>query len=81
MNLNAQLIATLITANCEAHLNGQKSRVDWSDEQNRLWLLAAKRCVASEVMRLVCPSLTPLTPDQRDGGARYESQQNAGLDY
>ncbi len=23
----------------------------------------------------------PLTPDQRDGGARYEDQQNAGLDY
>lgn len=25
--------------------------------------------------------LKPLTPDQRDGGARFEAAQNAGLDY
>ena len=62
MDINAQLIATLITANCEAHLSGQKSREAWSEEQLRLWALAAKRCVASEVMRLVCPTLNAPVP-------------------
>lgn len=27
------------------------------------------------------PSVKPLTPDQADGGARFEARQNAGIDY
>jgi hypothetical protein len=53
----AQLIATAITANCEAHLSGKKQRDDWSAEQDRLWRMAAQKRVATKVMRLVCPSL------------------------
>ena len=62
-NITAQLIATLITANCEAYHAGQKSRDEWSAEQNRLWKLAADRLIASDVMRMVCPSLNaPMPP-------------------
>lgn len=57
----AELIASAITANCEAYHAGTLTHEAWSAEQHRLWDLAATRVVASKVMRLVCPSL---------GGAR-----------
>lgn len=49
----AQLIASLIAANCDAHLDGRKSRDEWSTEQYRLWDLASKRRITSQVMKLV----------------------------
>lgn len=55
----AQFIATAIQANCDRHLCGAANRTEWSMEQSRLWKLAADKMVASEVMRLVCPTLTP----------------------
>lgn len=32
-------------------------------------------------MLKVVTNAPPLTPDQKDGGARFESRQNSGLDY
>lgn len=58
----AQFIASLILANCEAHLNGRKSRAAWSKEQNRLWNLAAHKLVASDVIRMVYPTPPPPPP-------------------
>lgn len=59
-NITAQLIATLITANCDAHCNGQKSREDWSAEQYRLWRLAERRRCANCVKMLLAPKLLPV---------------------
>lgn len=61
MTITAQLIATLMQQNCDAHIREEKSRDEWSAEQKRLWKLAANQCVASEVLWLVVPSM---------GGAR-----------
>lgn len=61
-NITAQLIATLIQANCDAHLSGAKSREDWNAEQIRLWDLAAKRRCVSKVARLVAPPIVKVPP-------------------
>ena len=54
----AQFIATLILANCDAHLSGRTTRAAWSREQVRLWKLAERRrAVVNEVKRLVTPTL------------------------
>ena len=55
--LAAKLIADDITANCDAFAAQTITRAVWDAEQNRLWALAAARCLGSDVMRLVCPSL------------------------
>ncbi len=39
-------------------------------------MLAERGYVIPAVYQVMC-----LTPDQRDGGARFEAQTNAGLDY
>jgi hypothetical protein len=54
----AKFIAAAILDNCDKHVAGNRSRADWSAEQDRLWRQAAEDCIASEVMRMVCPSLT-----------------------
>lgn len=54
--ITAQLLATLMHANCEAYLCERIGRDEWSAAQNRLWRLAGEKGVASEVLRLVCPS-------------------------
>lgn len=58
----AELIASAMQANCDTYDANRKTRADWSAEQTRLWNLAAKKMVASGVMRLVCPSLTHRVP-------------------
>lgn len=57
VNLTAQAIATLITANCDAHLSGAKSRAEWDREQRRLWKLAERRKIGFDVLQLVLPTL------------------------
>lgn len=56
-NITAQLIATLIVANCDAHCNGAKSRKDWSAEQYRLWKMAERRRCVNRVKALVAPKV------------------------
>lgn len=34
-----------------------------------------------EARKAQAATVKPLTADERDGGARFEGQQNAGLDY
>ena len=60
--LRAEMIASLITINCERHIAGAIDRETWTAKQNNLWALAAAGLVASEVMRLVCPSLNAPVP-------------------
>ena len=58
----AKTIASQICENCAAYDAGHIDRAVWSTEQNRLWTLAAEAFVASDVMRLVAPSLAPRVP-------------------
>lgn len=57
--MTARQIADAILVNCAHHEVGDLTRDEWAAEQDRLWRLAAEGCVASEVMRLVAPSLMP----------------------
>jgi len=55
--LRAQLIASAITANCEQYHARKIDYAQWSDEQYRLWDLAAKRRgVDLAVRRILAPS-------------------------
>ena len=58
MNITAQLIATLIRANTEIYLSGNRSRAEWDREQRRLWDLARTKRVDKPVLRLVMPTLS-----------------------
>lgn len=51
----AQLLATLIQSNCDAHLSGEKSRAAWEAEQVRLWKLAERKRVERQVVALLDP--------------------------
>ena len=57
MKIAAAAIAAQIEANCKAHLDGEIDRAIWGAEQIRLWKLAADARMASDVIRLVAPSL------------------------
>jgi hypothetical protein len=60
---NAELIASAITANCEAYFAKKMSRDVWSAKQTALWKQAADSLVASKVKELLCPSLhAPMPP-------------------
>lgn len=61
-NLTAQLIATLIQSNCDAHLSGATSRAAWEAEQVRLWKLAERKGCAHAVKMLVAPKALPVPP-------------------
>ena len=51
----AQLLATLLRHNTDAHLSGEKSHTEWNAEQLRLWKLAEKRRAAKLVSQLLDP--------------------------
>ena len=50
-------IADAINVNSNAFHMTEIDRATWDAEQNRLWELAAKLGCASEVIRIVAPSL------------------------
>lgn len=56
-NITAQLIATLMVSNADAHLAGLKSKDDYKAEQARLWKLADERNISKAVARLVIRSV------------------------
>lgn len=54
---NYVTIANAIELNCDALVAGRIDQATWKANQNALWAEAARQHVASDVMRLICPSL------------------------
>lgn len=51
------VIAHAINMNADAFVAGQIDQATWKLNQDALWAEAARKAIASDVMRIICPSV------------------------